>query len=1332
MQKQEILDSNVVKIIILHKYHGTGIMFDNPDESKYLYVFTAKHNLYYRNENEEKEIRVDICDVSVQHCLERESFISFEVVDILDSQSQDFSILMIERQSVCKMLEIKSYSLEEKIINNKREVFFKGFPQKLNGEEAHKLYALVNEINGKSFEITIESGELFDFDNDALQNCKGFSGSGIFVSYPNGIIKLVGILTSYKAFNTLKGCFFANEVNGILVRNNYKPILSLTNPPKKKTMRKANSMSLADYSPKEYYKNIEGENLKRLEQKVFSLICQGYAVLIVGPSILAEGENIDMNIIQSFRNNLDTNIDFDSEDLEDFVNVVFADENYSREKFDDSAYHYLDSLPIPKIYRQISKIKWKSIITTNMDKTLGKAYDDEPKSTQNISNISNLKEFKADTLPDVLQYIKLNGDIRDRGAYPLVFSSKDFEKADKFYSRIKSYLNDLSNRIPIIAIGFHQNDSYAQTHFKKLSLDRSLYSIDPSINNDLRLKSEKENNRYIIKTDAENFFEHYEVWKDSKEAKQLQRRRQSFVDRNDKIIYIPNDIQIKLNNNVIQLGGRQLEKIRPIEFYEGKEPNYSVVNSDYDVPKRNKLEEVKTKILSILEEDRSISICLLTGSFGTGKSTFTLRLIKEIINSKAVLAFHVLDFEQLKVDAINELIARSECEKIILYTDRLEVDTAFNAVLNFNKLYQDSPNPRVSVLILSSIRENILNRYNKSEIFRDQFKSINIDAPFTREEIESLVEKWEKVKLQRYKDKAEKISLINKIEKDYKGDTLTASYNLINSSKHETYIRNAYEELESSMKKAFLYTSLLDRFKIRMPYGLLKDILNISYKDFDDEVIRGEGLGIIIHDMIDNVTGLNPDIYFSTRHPTIADKLVTMKVKNQKTLCNYYSIIINNVKINDYYCRTTINLLKAIEKQKSLSTKFLNKLYDEAYKSFEKFPRFILSYSINLQKRDRVNGRYNKTDNLQKAFNVIMQIRSEIEETIYKRDHYLIHRQGIISFNLAKYFLDKYRMIDAQSKFDEAKEYFESKKSLDPNSIYSYFDFIKLCLWGLENADRLKWDNYMVSEVKNQLEILFEESIYAYGSKNKIKELENEYRGKYGLSINISNDIDIEEEIDKHPQIELVNILVQLYYQWSGIKEEKSRKLSKVEKKKNRNLRMIESLEFEIAKYSEKLERVVDQLVQYEDQETVTMILFKHYGRNLYIPDYRVKFFKLINDYNYIEKKDQQRFHYFNFVASCYDEYFRRGYEHLDEIRKIFGSRINPNTFKIWKDSDGLAKIFTGNIKQRHKRDFVKVRDFQRNVPIIKGKSKVNSSVKVKVYFYLSGLKAEIVEDISE
>lgn len=1329
--QSKILDKNVVRIKLNNDEYGTGIIFDNPEESEFLYVFTAKHVLYDDKKGINNTLETEA--ITVQHCLDVDNFMNFKVVNIISSKIHDFSILFINRDEYTNKIGVESYKLVKKIGHIKPDLVFKGFPKKLECKEPHKINAELNEAKNSSIEIKSTDGEFFDFEDDGLQNAKGFSGSGIFVRYLDDSLELAGIIISYKGFRSLKGYFFANEVNALLHKNGFKPIIDLIEKPKHKINFKKAKKSKTDYFPKDYYENVEGENLIRLKQKIFPLIYQGQAVLILGPNLLNEKESLSEKYIKSYNEKFKTGFT-KAKDVIDFVDVVFSNENYSRTEFDTIAYNYLNSLSIPDIYKYIPIINWKALITVNADKLLDQAYDDEEKKNQELLQVSMSKEFKTATLPNELQYIKLNGDIRDRGKYPLVFSTKDFMTVKSFYEKIKSYLNDFSTNIPIIALGFNQQDEYSQNLLDRIVLKRPIYVVDNTID-DFRLNSAKEANKYIIKTKPNTFFDLYKKWIGEEAETQVRKKRQLFVNKEDKLINLPNDIRLKLNNNIVQIGGRsKYDNIRQREFYEGAEANFSVVENDYDVPKRLKLNTVKVRILKCFEETINLSMLILTGGFGTGKSTFTLRLIKELINENNILAFHVIDFVQLKVTVLNELVGRSKCNKIILYTDHIEKDSVFSALFRFFKELQADFNSDIKIVILSSIRENILNKLNKSKIYSSFFNAINIDTPFTLEETENLVEKWQTVKIYNYRDNQEKANLINRITNDYNGDTLTASYNLINSSKHSSYIRNAYEELNPIMQKAFIYTALLHRYKILMPFGLLRDVLAKDNNEFESQVIQGEGFGIINHKVLDNVVGLNPDVYFSTRHPTIAEELIKLKLNNQKTQYRYYNTLIENFKNNEYYSKEIINLLKALEKSNSLSTKFIDNLYDTGGKIFDKDPHFTLHYAMNLQSRDRIKGgNYSKIDNHLIANNLIQYVRSVSEESIYNRNHFLIHRQGVISFNLARFYLEEYNIIDAQKHFNIATEYFETKKVLDPDSVYSYLDFIRLNLWGLINARKLEWNNYELSELKNLLEILFDEANYVYEDKTKIKELEGEYNRKYRSLINIDELESIDDELEKHEETSIVQVLVQLYYQYSNKKGALEKQLTKKLKGKTINEDLVLKLKGQISLCSERIEKLIEKLSYYEEQESVTMILFRHLGRSLHIPDHRIRFHGITRNYNYIEKKDKLRYHFYNFIASSYDNFFQNGFEHLSELRKHYGFRLNPNNYQEWKTSTGESNIFIGNLKEKHGRRYVKIREFQRDIPIIKGKIKKtnsrNPSVRIIIYFFLNGLKAEIISD---
>ena len=156
--------------------------------------------------------------------------------------------------------------------------------------------------------------------------------------------------------------------------------------------------------------------------------------------------------------------------------------------------------------------------------------------------------------------------------------------------------------------------------------------------------------------------------------------------------------------------------IEPKDYYLGEEPNFGIIKSNYDVIKQLKINEVSEEILKFFEsKDISYPFVFLSGSYGTGKSTFTYRLLKNLIDSDSeLLVYEITDSTKIVYQYISDLInSLTETKKIIFYCDHSELDLDFKKLRELRGYLSSMQFPDKSIMLLQSIRENSLEKFRK-------------------------------------------------------------------------------------------------------------------------------------------------------------------------------------------------------------------------------------------------------------------------------------------------------------------------------------------------------------------------------------------------------------------------------------------------------------------------------------------------------------------------------------------------------------------------------------------------------------------------------------------
>lgn len=1038
-------------------------------------------------------------------------------------------------------------------------------------------------------------------------------------------------------------------------------------------------------------------------QEIFKKIAEGNTIAFLGAGAsIGEKKYLSKDIIGYYESYLGKQ--YNEQNITKFVDILSADPSFDRDHFDLEVMKMLQRYDVTDGHVTMASIPWREIITTNYDLIVENAFD-KIKNTSNqvfdLVPIREHKDYNYRSSNNEIKYIKLNGCLSDKRKYPFAFSTDDFKKVNKFYKVVLNDLRDLSDRISFISFGYSFNDSFGNQLLERFDSynfreRKWIYNIDP-FPNEHALPYYSQNRICIVKCSFQDFFKKYMEWNESQLESIVRRKRISFTSSENARINIPHRIAINLENVLRQLNSENSSAfIRDIDFYKGEEPNYDIIRRGVDVIKRGLYDDVRVQIENNLNGSSNpfLPIFFLKGDFGIGKSTFTLRLINELSKNKdlGLVAFEILDFFKLKKEYLTDLFMHCNARNIILFCDELEIESSFKSMIDLRRELSIEQFNDFNVFFLVPIRENILEKYKLQRVLKRSYE-IKVTGSYTDDESSELLTKLKNVGLVNYRDASEKKQLLDTIKNVYNNDSFLSLLQLVTDGKHINDLLSAYNELSVDAKKAFLFTALLHQFKLLMPASWLKNIISKDWGVFLEKVIKVEGKGILIQESI-NSYGTDPDLYFRTKHPIIASALIKKIEPNRDRQFKHFEKMFNSLNIGSSGSHLVNDLLKTLVRSSYYSESKIDKLHDLAYSKFSDDPYYLLNYAINLQKR-----------RLKKPLKKALDILIYAESLLRKRNHRFIHRRAVINFELARLLYDE---DEKSSSFmtlylNEAKELFNVKQLMDPFSAYSYVDFIKIMMWEMDKFD-FKEEEEITHKIK--IEELFELAQNTVTDEiDRILELKSRYVSVIRHSINLS---EYKEYLDKlYSDTDLRPYACILLYNYNEDNKEK------------------------IVDWDVNCGEFVEEMTHYTENNEVVKFLVKYYGRRLYNANNRVKFFRLCKRNQFIEDEIPLRYYYFNFIAESYDFNFQEGRRSLKQIKGRYNS-LNPVFHYIWCDSEGEEIIFDGIIRPWFKTKYksVKIKKFQLFAQLIRGdykEYKIGDSVKVKLHFYLYGIKAEIV-----
>jgi hypothetical protein len=1038
--------------------------------------------------------------------------------------------------------------------------------------------------------------------------------------------------------------------------------------------------------------------LSEIYQKIFE---KNAIAFLGGGASVTNNKFLSKDLIEYYEAKISKH--FGTIDIIKFVDILQVTPNQRRIDFDRFVVEHLSKLKPNEGHNIFVTIPWKQVITTNFDTLIEEASSNAIRDKRTHFELKTIKcgdQFDYQSNNNEIVYIKLNGCKSDLSLYPLVFSTEDFSRQMPYYRKVLSPFKQVSNEVIFIAFGYSFTDIFSEKLLDRMfSTDfrqkKIIYSVDPFANDDSLAYLESKGIE-IIKISFEDFFKNYKIWFEANHKNYL-KGLQKFTNPDNSIIKIETASRLYLDRSIIQLKDdyRVGEKLKKIDFYFGAEPNYQIVVDDYDVVKKLELNKlIKSIEESFNENSKTIipKLILVDGDFGSGKTTFTLRAIKEYLKqNNNTLAFEIIQSVGVKKGYLAHLIKESSATQFIFYCDNIETDSVFKS---FNELRVDLASEQysnINIIFISSIRENILEKYkNSNKMLIKNNIEFEYNASYSELELIELVENLKEVGLVHYRDTVEKRAIVSTLKKEYKGDSFISLYKLIEKGSHYKLLQKAYEELTPDIKTAFKITALVHRFNMECPVSVIKNsIMSLDWNDFTEKIVRGDGKKILFQERKRSMTS-DPDLFFRTKHPVIADALIKLIMKNTEKNSLYKSIF-SSLTFSEFNARFIVDLIKNIRANDTdITDGQIQNYYEICKKEFEISPHFMISYITNIEKRTN-------------SVNLLEQCIEDIEileGSLQYRNHRLIHRKGALNFKIAKILhSEKYSTDEVMKYLHMAEDWFKIKKQIDPSSHYSYVDYFNLLIWKL---NYLRLDDEEKLHLNLTINNLFDEAFRVlYENTGIVMDLFEEY--KSSISIGESDTEYLDFLLNKYQDVKhrsLACILLYYYY-------------------------------YDTEDY-EKCEDFIDEMKNYTDEKDVVYFLFKYYGRNLHSPANRISYSELIRNNDFLEKLTPMRYNYFTSICDAYDYRWYDAKEYLNEIRFVKQSNINPDFFLYWRKEDGSDQIFEGEIILDKKIKKVQIsRPFFKQILLVKGKYdkyKEGRLVSVKLRFFIEGIRAEIIE----
>jgi len=671
---------------------------------------------------------------------------------------------------------------------------------------------------------------------------------------------------------------------------------------------------------------------------------------------------------------------------------------------------------------KIPNYVWKSIVTTNYDYIIERAYSQNKASVQTLAKFIKNGERVRDKLKFVtdLPYYKIHGCISDINDVdtPLILTPDQYITHKKNRDRLFHRIQEMAYEYTFLFVGFSFADYDIRTILLELSkLKESRprsYMVGPNIRDEETRMWEGKKISSIKSTFSEFIFQLEKVISPEKVklalAKPIENDihpifNKSFINLID---LRPSDSLMNFLNYDIQYVHSRLKdkNTDPKEFYKGYFENWDPILKDLDA-KRNISDTIAYEVFLDDENHNrnDFQFYLILGYAGSGKSVLLKRLAWDAsIEFERVCLFYNKN-SVIKHEPIIELCNYIK-ERIYIFIDNVS-DSDNEIVSLISKIKKES----LSITIIGAERVNTWNTECEElgNYLTDEYQLQYLND----KEIVGLLDKLEQYDSLGYlktKSKTERIEALS-----YKAgrELLVALYESTMGKPFSEIVVDEYNSITNETAKSlYLTVSILHRLGTETRAGLISRVHNISFSEFKEKLFKP--LEFIVFDSKDYRIN---DFVYRTRHKQIAEIIFSEVLSDKQDRYDEYYRILSCLDVDYENDRTAfLSMTKARNLLENFSDPtMIRELYNLASESNVDDPKLMQQEAIF--EMNSSGGNMNKAESLlseasklspndsiiQHSFAEIALVKAEKSKHKLEIDKYLSEAESICKKLISKY-----------------------------------------------------------------------------------------------------------------------------------------------------------------------------------------------------------------------------------------------------------------------------------------------------------------------------------------
>jgi hypothetical protein len=758
---------------------------------------------------------------------------------------------------------------------------------------------------------------------------------------------------------------------------------------------------------------------------------------------LPDGWTLTNNIKAKF-----PKIDQGSDDFMQICDDVVYTPPYNRQELIDFIKTELSTFKPSKYHLMLTKYLWSTIFTTNFDNVIEVAYNisqDKVKYCNpvivNIPTV-NLNDKKKVNLFKIMGCINASTEDGE-----MVLSQSDFHLAIQKRNLYLRLLSDIVKNGTILYLGYSFKDKIVTDIIKDLhrihgteKMPWSYWLSKEGIPTDEKTKYFYSSHKIIpIQFTIEQFFEYLET--NFKNEQKEPAIKAAFIKLNikGKTVNVDQDTfnLIASYFTIFNESILQQDPGKKDEFLMGSNLSWGAFNSNWDF-NREIYSEIYSKVTREIEksEVEHNKIFRVTGMPGVGKSFLIKRLAFDIYSKNNTPVFihdTTSKFDFKAITSFLEAVNKSYDENFKIDDKIKQVKYTFifdDAAINLREII------RLKDYLTSRGRQILFILCDRENEWQKKMGEIKYLFPETF----SLNENLSEVECSNLMDylfqnnfiAAKSDYLREKILTDYGSSFFATIYSLVHPSKKplNEIIKDQYNGLNELSKLAFEFICCFSQFNIPINIEWLVRILDCSYQDFIDDVIKKDAAKIIFE-----IIDINDNIMYCAHHRIIAQKTLEYFLPDSKLLFEKYKRILEKVEFS--------NIIEREFGEKFLIRNFSINAGNEKYTIHQKIELFKIA-SINQKSRTVLHHlglleiEANETIDAEMHLKESLSIKDNFELYRGESDQNILTSLGKLYSKQAISLLKSGKKLEAEEYINLANESFTEAKHGEYPNIHAY------------------------------------------------------------------------------------------------------------------------------------------------------------------------------------------------------------------------------------------------------------------------------------------------------